>query len=815
MKKLLVGFVLFVGTAHAEFTTDVLKLKDGSGDVCSISGTLTANRTLTIPDETGTICTTGSVCSGYQGTDAELSAIAGLTSAADALPYFTGSGTAAVTTLSSYGRTLIDDADATTARATLGAVIGTNVQAYDADLLALAGVTSAADALAYFTGSGTASTTTLSAYGRTVIDDADAATARTTLGLAIGTNVQAYDADLTTWAGITPGANVGTFLATPSSANLASAVTDETGSGALVFGTNPTIAMSTGSLLLPSSNTRPATCSVGQIYMDTDAATGQRIYACESTDTWVLQGDGGGGGGGAPTDATYITQTAHASLSAEQALSSLSTGIMRVATTTGVITSLTTSADIAANISNETGTGVMMFNDNPTIATSLTCTDDDWIGLGGAAARIEFDDQTADEVNILNANVGIGTSTPSKLLHVNAAAIGTGRESLFYGTVSDGAALDVFTVGNATQTDNIFSPVFIGRSESTAMTGLTFRPLAPTTSDTGTVPLMQFQAALDSTADALNGTMSAVVTRPLMRILNYNTTVQQIDAAGNMGIRTSTPGETLEVNDSDGGSLRLTYNDSDGSATTYSTLQVNSSGHLTINPTGSGISLTDNDWFGLGSAAGRIEFDDQATDEVNILNANVGIGTSAPTYNFQIGTPTAGFNTTFSAATGAAVVSSSTNVTKIIAENTATDGVSSGSFVGLGQNDGTAVASGDRLGGLSLYGYDGVDRVRIGGSIAAYADGTYSATSIPTKLTFETAPSGSVTRSIKLQVNPAVDNAITINNVLTLTPQSAVPASPTSGMLYIDSTPSPDALCMYNGTDWDRINAGGSDADCS
>jgi len=34
---------------------------------------------------------------------------------------------------------------------------------------------------------------------------------------------------------------VNTFLATPSSANLASAVTDETGSGALVFGTNPTL----------------------------------------------------------------------------------------------------------------------------------------------------------------------------------------------------------------------------------------------------------------------------------------------------------------------------------------------------------------------------------------------------------------------------------------------------------------------------------------------------------------------------------------------------------------------------------------------
>ena len=37
------------------------------------------------------------------------------------------------------------------------------------------------------------------------------------------------------------GTGVATFLATPSSANLSSAVTDETGSGALVFGTSPTI----------------------------------------------------------------------------------------------------------------------------------------------------------------------------------------------------------------------------------------------------------------------------------------------------------------------------------------------------------------------------------------------------------------------------------------------------------------------------------------------------------------------------------------------------------------------------------------------
>lgn len=47
--------------------------------------------------------------------------------------------------------------------------------------------------------------------------------------------------DLGTASIVNLGANVGTWMATPSSANLAAALTDETGSGAAVFGTNPTI----------------------------------------------------------------------------------------------------------------------------------------------------------------------------------------------------------------------------------------------------------------------------------------------------------------------------------------------------------------------------------------------------------------------------------------------------------------------------------------------------------------------------------------------------------------------------------------------
>lgn len=126
---------------------------------------------------------TDTVAFGAQPLDAELTAIAGLTSAADKAPYFTGSGAAALADLSSFARTILDDANAAAVQTTLGLVPGTNVQAYDAELAAIAGLTSAADKGIQFTGSGTAATYDLTAAGKALLDDANAAAQRTTLGL--------------------------------------------------------------------------------------------------------------------------------------------------------------------------------------------------------------------------------------------------------------------------------------------------------------------------------------------------------------------------------------------------------------------------------------------------------------------------------------------------------------------------------------------------------------------------------------------------------------------------------------------------------
>jgi hypothetical protein len=138
---------------------------------------------------------------------ASLSSIYALTPAADRLPYYTSPTVAALATFTAFARTILDDADAATVRATLGlAAIADTGSASDlvagtvpltrlpASLSSIYGLTPAADLLPYYTGAATAATTAFTAFARTLIDDADAATARTTLGLvAVASSGSAAD----------------------------------------------------------------------------------------------------------------------------------------------------------------------------------------------------------------------------------------------------------------------------------------------------------------------------------------------------------------------------------------------------------------------------------------------------------------------------------------------------------------------------------------------------------------------------------------------------------------------------------------------
>ena len=152
----------FNGNASVSLYYDNSKKFETSTTGATITGSLNVTDASTTRTNLGV-----AIGSDVQAYDAQLADIAGLTP--------------------TDGNVIIGDGanfvleSGATLRTSLGLTIGTDVQAYDAELAALAGLTSAADKVPYFTGSGTAAVADFTSFGRSLVDDANAAAARTTL----------------------------------------------------------------------------------------------------------------------------------------------------------------------------------------------------------------------------------------------------------------------------------------------------------------------------------------------------------------------------------------------------------------------------------------------------------------------------------------------------------------------------------------------------------------------------------------------------------------------------------------------------------
>ena len=182
------------------------------------------------------------------------------------------------------------------------------------------------------------------------------------------------------------GTGVATFLGTPSSANLASAVSDETGSGALVFANSPTLvtpALGTPSALVGTNITGTASgLTAGNVTTNanlTGAVTsvGNATSLGSFTSSQLagaLTDETGSGSAVFATSPTLVTPILGTPTSATLTNATglpISTGVSGLGT--GVATFLATpsSANLRSALTDETGTGSAVFATSPTLVTPL------------------------------------------------------------------------------------------------------------------------------------------------------------------------------------------------------------------------------------------------------------------------------------------------------------------------------------------------------------------------------------------------------------------------------------------------------------
>ena len=213
------------------------------------------------------------------------------------------------------------------------------------------------------------------------------------------------------------GTGVATWLGTPSSANLRSAVTDETGIGSLVFADTPTLVtpvlgVASATTINKVTITAPATGSTLTV-ADGKTLTASNTLTFTGTDSSSVAFGAGG----------TVAYTAN-KLSAFAA---------------------TTSSELAGVISDETGTGVLVFNSSPTLTTPRLS--------GSSTGYTSFASSNSSATNYT-------VTFPAETMTVgfrNIPPVGTktGSYSIAVGDV--GKYVQVSTGGSITIPDSVFA----------------------------------------------------------------------------------------------------------------------------------------------------------------------------------------------------------------------------------------------------------------------------------------------------------------------------------------------------------------------
>jgi hypothetical protein len=350
--------------------------------------------------------------------------------------------------------------------------------------------------------------------------------------------VQAHDADLDSWAGVTRASGFDTFAATPSSANLAGLVSDETGTGALVFANSPTLvtpALGTPASGVVTNLTGTASININGTVGATTPSTGafttlgatgavtfDGISFADGTAANTLVTTSGGNvgiGTSSPANKIDVSKSVSGNNNHGITITNTSTagwgGSLQFAHTLGGSTAVAT----RSFISSEGGPTGSIFR-------IATC-----IGDNPAAERMRID---------TSGNVGIGTTTPTEKLDVTGTVKATAFSGPINGTV--GATTPAAISGTTgTFSDDI--------NFSTFPRGLTYSA-GTTNSDILRVGFISGVGDTLTVAPVGSGLTSVLIFKTAAS--STITERMRITSAGNVGIGTTSPLAQLDVVDRTG-----------------------------------------------------------------------------------------------------------------------------------------------------------------------------------------------------------------------------------------------------------------------
>ncbi len=235
------------------------------------------------------------------------------------------------------------------------------------------------------------------------------------------------------------GTGMASFLATPSSANLASTVTDETGSGALVFANSPSL--TTPNLGTPSAATLTNATGLPVSTGISGLGTGVATFLATPSSANLAAAVTGETGSGALVFATSPALTTP-NLGTPSAVTltnatglPVSTGISGLGANVATFLATPSSANLASAVTDETGSGALVFATSPTLTTpnlgtpsAVTLTNATGLPLTTGVTGV-----------LAAANGGTGVNNSTRTLTINGNA----------GTLNFGAASKTLTINNS------------------------------------------------------------------------------------------------------------------------------------------------------------------------------------------------------------------------------------------------------------------------------------------------------------------------------------------------------------------------------